>query len=169
MAKRTRQNRNKEYNYGNNKFDLEAKKIIIVAIIVLVVLGLFYLLTLALVNKKPTINTKGSDDTTIQYTEILAGNSFSQKNDSYLVIFYDSSSEDNDINSVISSYNGELPLYKVDLADSLNKSVYSENESNPNATQASELKVTNPTLIKITNSSIEEYIETFDNVKEYLS
>ena len=169
MAKGRKQNRNKKYNYGNNKFDLEAKKIIIMAIVVLAVLGLFYLLTLAIVNKKPTISTEDSSETTIQYSEILAGSSFSQKKDSYLVVFYDTSSEDSDMNSIVASYSGELTLYTVDLADSLNKSVYSTEGSNPSATQASELKVTDPTVIKFTNNAIEEYIETYDSVKEYLS
>ena len=39
---------------------------------------------------------------------------------------------------------------------------------NKNATKASELKVTNPTLIKIEDKEITEYIEGKDNILEYL-
>ena len=168
MAKGRRQRRNRNYKY-NDKFELEAKKIIIIAVVVLVILGLFYLLTTMIVSNKPTINTSGSGETTIQYSQILAGSSFNQNKESYLVVYYDSSSEENDVSSLIANYSGELTLYTVDLADSLNKSVYVTEGSNPEATNASELKVINPTVIKFTNNSIEEYIETYDNVKNYLS
>ena len=128
----------KKHNYVDNKVDIGLKKVIIMTVVVLVILGLFYGLTLLLINKKPTIKTDDTDaDVEIQYKEILAGRSFSMGED-YLVVYYDSSSDD-DISSLISSYSGETKLYQVDLSSPLNKSIYSEDgTSNPNATIAKE-------------------------------
>ena len=60
-------------------------------------------------------------------------------------------------------------IYTVDLSDALNKPFVSSEESNPDASNASELKVKNPTLIVFEGGRINEYVEGFDSVKNYLS
>ena len=167
--------RNKNFNYGNTEFNIQFKNIIIVTVIVLVSLGLFYLLTVALLGKKPKVNTSGGNNSTeIQTQEILLGSSFDVSSDKYIVLYYDSTDEDiaSDIKSLVSSYRSKdesLSLYTVDLSDALNKPFVSSEESNPDASNASELKVKNPTLIVFENGKINEYVESFDSVKNYLS
>lgn len=166
---------NKKLNYSNTEFNIQFKNIIIVTVVVLVSLGLFYLLTIALLGKKPTVNTSsGNSSTEIQNQEILLGSSFDVSSDKYIVLYYDSTDEDNssDIKSLVSSYRSKdesLSLYTVDLSDALNKPFVSSEESNQNASNASELKVKNPTLIVFEVGKINDYVEGFDSIKDYLS
>ena len=167
--------RNKSMNYNNTEFNIQFKNIIIVTVIVVVSLGLFYLLTIALLGKKPKVNTSGGNSSTgIQSQEILLGSSFDVSSDKYIVLYYDSTDDDNasDIKSLASSYRSKdesLELYTVDLGDAFNKPFVSSEESNPDASNASELKVKNPTLIVFEGGKINEYVEGFDSVKDYLS
>ncbi len=167
--------KNKSLNYGNTEFSLQFKNVIIVSIIVLVSLGLFYLLTIALLGKKPTVDTSGgSSDTTIQNQEILLGSSFNISSDKYIVLYYASDDQDSssDIKSLATSYRAKddaLSLYTVDLSDALNKAFVTTDESNPDASNASEMRVKNPTLIVFEDGKINEYIEGFDSIKDYLN
>lgn len=55
----------------------------------------------------------------------------------------------------------------VDLSDELNKSIISDT-NNTKAKKASELKVKDLTLLKITNGKIEKYITGIENIETEL-
>jgi len=158
-----RNNYNIESIDGNNY-----KSIIVTIVVVLVIAVLFYLLSVYIINKPDKVRvTEG----TISYEQISAGSTFTMSDKKYLVIFYN---RDNggDITTALSNYKSKdesLPIYYVDYNDAINGSVVSKDSSNPNATNASELKVKNPTLIEISNGSISQYIEGEDKIIDYLS
>lgn len=152
--------------------DLDVKRLIIMSVIVLVCLGLFYGLTL-LILRDDTKSDDDSEETEIQYSEILLGSSFDQDEDKYLVLYYDSSDEEtaSNISTLISTYdsnNSQIPLYTVDMADGLNSRFVSEN-GNSSATKASEMAIKAPTLIIFNNHAIGEYIEGYENISNRLS
>lgn len=148
----------------------EARRMITVTCIVVILLTLFYILTVKIVNKNN--GTSNNTDTTIQHEDILAGSSFSMKEDEYLVLFYDKSSEDvSDISTAVYTYRNlkaNHALYTVDMSDGFNKG-YVGDKANPKATKAEELKINGPTLIKFNDNKISEYIEGNDKIVSYLS
>ena len=170
---------NKKKNVNNKKVidnidsDINIKKVFICIILVAIIFGLVYLLTLYITkNSTDSVVKKKFDNTTIQYDEILLGTSFSQKDNEYLVLFYNvSEDEDSTYYTLKSNYEAKddaLAMYYVDLGSALNKSAVSK-EDNKTAVSASELKISGPTLIKFKEGKIEEYITGEEDITNYLS
>ena len=89
-------------------------------------------------------------------------------------VFYTKEIDLNDDKSIIPSWlsifeskNSNATIYKVDSKNKFNSEFLTNENGNKNATTYSDLKVKSPTLIKINNKSISEYIEGEDNIKEY--
>lgn len=145
-----------------------------VVIGVLVFLGLFYLLTVFILNKDSKDNSKDNDNNSvqIQHEEILIGTSFSISDSEYYVLYYDVNDEDisSDMALLVSNYrskNADITLYTVNMSDALN-SAFKNEEGNREATKASELAIAGPTLIKFADGKIGEYIEGVDNISDTL-
>ena len=101
----------------------------------------------------------------IQYTEILAEKTFLQNKDEYYVMFYNFKSNSADIvNAVISGLSQDATVYTVDLDKGFNKNYISEDIKNKAPKNSSELKVTNPTLIKIKNKKVTKFVTGIDNI-----
>ncbi len=153
----------------------EIKKIVITTSVVLIVFACFYFLTVAILNKDTdTSTTDTSSDTSeveIQHEVILLGSSFSIKDSQYLVVYYDTTDDDlSSLTSAVSTYRSsskEVSLYTVNMGDGLNKGFVSD-ASNKEATKASELSISGPTLIKFSNNKIDTYIEGMDEIIDYL-
>ena len=74
------------------------------------------------------------------------------------------------LTSTISTYRSsskDVNLYTVDMNNGLNKGFAGET-SNKEATKASELSISGPTVIKFSNNKISTYIEGTDEVIKYL-
>lgn len=158
---------NKYYNLDKAvSGDSNYKSAIITIIVVLVVIGLFYLFAVYITNKPQKINVP---EESISYEQITAGSTFNMSDDEYIVLFY-SRENNSEITEKISSYKSrnKIGVYYVDLDDAINNTVVSD-KSNKNATKASELKVTNPTIIRIKNGKITNYIEGQKDVVNYIS
>lgn len=137
---------------------------------VIVFLGIFYLITLAIVGYEPSSDSDDGE-ATIQYEEILAGSSFTMRDSEYLVVYYDYTSDDaSKLYSAIYSYyySDGKRIYMVDMSNGFNSSYVSE-ESNKNPASASELAINGPTLISIKEGKVDEYIEGSENIIDYLS
>jgi len=174
MGKRNKGKRNKNLKKQHEKIDRQyegenvtAKKILIVIIVIAVMFGLFYLLTIGILKKQS--KSSRTSNTSIQYSEIIAGESFTQNKKEYYVFFYNSNDEDVEENhSIISSYRDKkdaLPLYTVDMGEGLNKNIRSE-EDNSEASNASELKISKTTLLHIKDGKNVEYIT--EDIKNHL-
>lgn len=161
----------------NTSFDSsEIKKIVITTSVVLIVFACFYFLTVAIVNKDEkkddtADSSSKTNEVEIQHKEILLGSSFSIKDDQYLVVYYDTTDDDlSNLTSAISTYRSsskDVNLYTVDMNNGLNKGFAGE-ISNKEATKASELSISGPTVIKFSNNKISTYIEGTDEVIKYL-
>lgn len=174
MAKRkeTTTKKNKKEIINNTSYNNEFKSVIKCIIGVLLFFGIMYLLTLLILKKSSTDYIEIEDEkTAVQYTEILAGTSFDKEDKEYLVMFYDQKEDKNSTYyTMISDYQAKdshLPIYYVNLANAMNKNIIST-DNNKNATNAEELKVAGPTLIKFADNSIKEFIEGKEEIDKYL-
>ena len=151
---------------------------IIIALMVILVLGMFYLLTIYITNKHSEKNNTEdkteTTDSTFNYNKITVGKTFTMSDDDYIVVLYDTSNEDisNTYSNLISTYKAKeehLPIYYVDMNDSINKKYTTTEESNKNPTKASELLVNGPTLIRITSNNLVDYLEGEEAINNYLN
>lgn len=140
-----------------------------IVICVLVMLGIFYLLTLYILNKKVPYSLENNAE--IQYVEILAGETFDQKSNDYFVLFYDKVSDNtNNYSNIVTNYNNRTDkkdMFIVNLSEGLNKKFISSSDDNDDVTDISNLKVNGPTLIHIVDGKVEHYIT--ENIEEFLN
>lgn len=163
----TKENNIKEYNGKETLYSA----IKIIAVMVLLLFILYYVVAV-FVTKEINISTNKDEETTDTTTntvsdKILAKNIFNQKEETYYVYFYDFNDADQNIGSKISNLS-DNKVYKVDTSSSLNQNYVTEESGNKSATSIDNLKVKNPTLIKITNDKIVEYYEDVDPILSYL-
>lgn len=102
------------------------------------------------------------EEETKDYSNIVAGQTFTRNDDIYYVVFYDNDEILETINTI-----EEHIIYKVDLNSSLNKSVIS-NEGNNSASDAADLKINGTTIIKIENGKNVSYVEGYEATVKYL-
>lgn len=159
--KTTMQTRRNHEEYSNLTMT-SPKSIFKVFIIIVVTLLVFYLLTFLILNKK----TKFTSNASINYTKILAGETFDMNNEEYLVFFYNSKDDEAatyaDLVSRYRSKKEHLAIYTVDLDEGLNKK-YVGSEDNSSATNAKELSINGATLVHIKNGKIENYLKSSFN------
>lgn len=170
MSKRNnskRRDRNKNKKIVEEETNIELKKVIKILIVMVITFGLFYLITIGILSKKESVVK--TYNPTIQYKKILVGESFTKNKKEYLVLYYNSNTDNmDDIHTMLETYNekkDKLYIYTVDMSEALNKKYISE-ESNKEATKAEELKIAGKTLIHFKNNKIIEYIT--DGIDTYL-
>lgn len=154
---------NKEINTKKNKkgttYIDELKKLGIISGIIVLIIGILYLIVGIFITKDIKWFDKDDGITeTIQYKEILAGETFNKNNEEYYVIFADSTGNYYTLYETIIDNNSDKKIYIVDTANPLN-TLYISDETNSNVQQISDLKVKSDTLIKIQNKQNVLYIE----------
>ena len=156
-------------DYLNSKKGLpsEVKKtIIIIVVAALLLVGMYFLTTFIL--SRDTEEEKVTENA-IQYDEILAGESFNQDGE-YYVIYYDSSDEYSTISSLISSYqlnNSDTKLYSVDLSNGMNKKYVTDGDIVTD--DASSLRVKANTLLKFEDGEVIETITDLSEITSFLN
>ena len=145
------------------------KIIVGIAIILFVV----YYFVAVFITKEVDVSSKKDNDTTENTTssvsnKILAQRIFEQSEEEYFVYFYDFNEEDKNISSAISS-KSEMNIYRVDTSSSLNRNYVTEDTGNRNVTGLGDLKVKNPTLIKISGDKVVLYLEGTEEIVNYLN
>ena len=111
-------------------------------------------------------NVAETESTDIE-KKILAKNTFNQNEGTYYVYFYDFNNEDTNIASAI--YSADATVYRVDVSNGLNSNYVSSDDGNRNATTLDDLKVVDPTLIKIENDKIVAYYEGPNEIMSFLN
>lgn len=167
----------KQRNYiKTTTTDIEYMKVIKIAIGVILVLGIVYLVTaLATGEIKLKKEEVIKEETKIQYEEIIAGEVFNRTADDYYVLLFNfTDTFASYYLSKIDSYNAKdnsLPFYIVDLEKSQNGDYVTEDEDydigKPN--QISDLKVVNPTLLKISNGKTSEVVVGRENILNFFN
>ena len=143
----------KKENYSKKQVINLLKIIIAILLTVLVV---------CFIAKLANGDFKKDEEESVDYTNIVAGQTFTRSEDEYYVLFYDDEAILDKIGSVTDA------IYKVDLNSSLNKNIVSE-EGNPKAEDAESLKINGTTIIKIEGGKNVSYIEGYDAVVDYLN
>ena len=138
MAKKKNNSKNikkdviKKIENVETSVEKEWLKVLRIVFIVMFVFAFFYLLTIAIVGRD---EKEEVEEVTIQYEEILAGSSFTMRDNKYLVVYYDFTSEEAaEINSAIYAYTSsyaddKLRVYTVDMGNTFNKKYASEDKS----------------------------------------
>lgn len=158
----------KEYLNSKKGLPSEVKKTIIIVVVAAVLLAFMYFLTNLILSKDVTDEEKVTENA-IQYDEILAGESFNQDGE-YYVIYYDSSDSYSSISSLISSYqlnSTDTKLYSVDLANGMNKKYITDGDVV--TTNASSLKVKDTTLLKFKNGKVTDTITDITEITNFLN
>ena len=142
---------------------------------IVVILVLFYFLTVYLLERDTTSSTIDTtpSEADIQYQEILAGNSFSKSDSHYYVLYYDMSDEDlkSLYTNIISTYEDDDtkdPIYTVDMSSTFNQK-YSSDKSNPSVESLDDLEISTTTLIEFRDGNVVDYVEGEDAIRDTLN
>lgn len=175
-SKKKIQDEKKKIEQVYSGFDSNVWHYITVISIVVIFICLFYLLTLYITSKNGNNDSK-KDDTEatvseISYSDIMVGRSFSISDGEYYVMYYDKTDDsiNSSLTSVVSDYKSReehLDIYSVNMGDGLNKK-YAKDESNHNPSNASEIAISGPTLIKFSDGEVVGYVEGIDEITDYL-
>ena len=144
------------------KFVTTLAILLIVFIASYFLIGYFYTGEIDFSSKEDT-----KEDVNIDNDTIMIGQMFDQSKDEYYVLIYDVSDDKSFIKTWLPKYQGKedaLTIYTVDSSKKFNSSYLVDEGSNKSATGLSDLKVIAPTLIKISNKQITEYVEGEDEI-----
>jgi hypothetical protein len=136
-----------------------------------IIIGLLFIVALILlISYLQSDNSIFKDKSAkIQYTEILAGQTFNKKDNLYNVIFYDfTSDEGKALTTQLDELETTTIIYRVDLSNGFNKSVVGD-KGNTSAASVAELKINGPTLIEIKSGDNNYYLEGINKITQYLS
>lgn len=142
-------------------------KFFIVAGVILFLLC-FYILTVYITNKNNDTSDNKENVVEINNEYILLGRSLSMGKGDYYVLFFHIN-DSNVYDEIVNNYSGDLPVYKVDMSIAFNKKYITDGESNKNPSKVTEFKINGPTLIKVSNKKVVEYIEGEDAIRTSLN
>ena len=143
------------------------KKLVIILIVVIVFVLGFYFLTDKVVEKNETPNA----DVEINYSTATVGTILNRPYDEYMVLLYDSEeSEAAYYSTLLSKYTSSSKdkVYFVDLSLRGNKE-YVKDKSNKKFTKIEDAAFVGPTLLKIKDGKVVDFLESKEAIKEVLS
>lgn len=171
MKKKTKRNLYKT----NTSSDMEYSKIIKITLGVVLVLTLTYFVTALATGEIKFGKEKEElkEEVIIQYEEIIAGQILNRDKEEYYVLLFD-------FTDTYASYylslkdtyiknDKALPFYIVDLEKHVNKSIVAadENEYKANVNNIDNLKVINPTILKVKNHKVIKNITGKENILKF--
>ncbi len=177
------QKRKELRKYKNKNIEEEFKQedmmkistIIKIVLSVVVIITVFYYGLAIFVTKEVNLSSNNKDNDTSDTDSsnnvsnaILAKNTFDQVDDVYYVYYYDFNDEEEVISNSISSLTDHT-IYRVDTSSGLNSNYVDNDNSNKSATSIDNLKVKNPTLIKIDNDKIVSYYDGVNEISDFLN
>lgn len=134
--------------------------LIVFFIILYILTGIFITKDIKWFEKKDTTDTT---ENTIS-NKILGVDSLRQAEEEYYVYYYDTTNENSDINSIVNSLSEKV--YRVDLHDDFNSNLIGEPSGE--VSDISQLKVSDPTIIKVVSSTITEFYNGIEQIKATL-
>ncbi len=152
----------------NKEKPMTAKGLITILIVLIVLFALTYLLAGIFATKDIkwfSKNTNEEEETTNNIrNRILASESLKQLEENYYVYYYDSTNEDTEVTSVVDALDDTV--YRVDLHDDFNANFIGE----PSGVVESidDLKVSDPTVIKVSSEKIVSFTSGKEEIKESL-
>lgn len=155
-----------KFERGTNSESGEVLKIIKILVGVLIFFFFAYLL-MGIITGEIKFGKDKKTSTDIQYEEILAGTSLEQNSDDYYVVYYDFNDKYSFVSTFVSTLSSNNKVYKVDLSKKFNEEYIGE--VNINAKNINELKVSNPTLIRVKNKQIVKVVSGESSIKQYVA
>lgn len=143
---------------------LSMKTFAIIMVLLAVFFVILYILTGIFVTKELKWFSKNdNEESTVEVeNKILATDSLRQTEEEYYVYFFDTTDEKTEVKN--SLYRVKEKLYRVDLNDAFNSNFVGEPSGEVDNIE--DLKVSNPTLIKVSG---EEIVEFYSGVEEITS
>lgn len=156
----------KEVQKQNKEQSLKPKTFIVILIILLIFFVFLYIITGLFVTKDlKWFDKKPIDEENVEVTnKILAVDSLKQVEENYYVFFYDTTDEEDTLSSSLSLLTEKV--YKVDLNDAFNSNFIGEPSGK--VKDIKDLKVSNPTLIKVSSEKIVEFYSGKDKIEAVL-
>ena len=147
----------------------QVKDAIVISVVVILIVVMVYFMSSIFITKEIGGSKETTTTTLKTYNNtIMAGKTFDQKEDKYMVIFFSSDDAEEDLEKAIDAYNkDEVKLYKVNLDEAINNYVKSKTD-NKTPTDSSDLKVKDVALITIENKTVIEYETNTDKIIEKL-
>lgn len=133
------------------------KQIIVTLVVVLSIILIFYGITFLISDNKEEVITN-NDTTEIQYSEIIVGDIYNQKENEYYVLAYTDSSDSQTYISKVNEYiydNESNKAYFINLTNAFNKKYLSDESNFENRFPTFK----GNTLLKINNGAIVEIYE----------
>lgn len=154
----------KEAQIVNQKNELKPKSFVNIILMLLLFFIILYLITGLFITKDikwfDKKESTENENTSID-NKILASESLRQVEEDYYVYFYDTTNEDSSLSSVISSLNEKV--YRVDLSDGFNSNYVGE--SSGIVSDINDLKVSSPTVIKVSSERIVEFYSGSEDIR----
>ena len=172
VLKKVKDKKNEKNNIEDENYFGRFVKILTILIILLfagyLIIGIF-------VNKTISFGKKDKEEeksnVSIDNDVILAGQIFEQKEDEYYVLVYDKNDSKTFLNKYLSLYDSKednIKIYSVDSSSKFNSNFIVLEDSNKNPDSYENLKIVSPSLIKISNKKVTEYIEGENEIIEVL-
>ncbi len=154
----------KEVQKLNKEKPMTMKTFITIIVTLLVFFVILYIITGIFITKDiKWFDSKDTNTNTNESTvsnKILGVDSLRQSEEEYYVYYYDSTNENSEVAGVISSLSTKV--YRVDLHDAFNGNLIGEPSGV--VTDIADLKVSDPTIIKVISSTISEYYNGVDQI-----
>lgn len=145
---------------------LSPKTFITILVVIFLFFAILYIITGIFLTKeiKWFENSKEETETDTITNKILASDSLRQTEEDYYVYYYDTKENNSDIEN--SLYSIEEKIYRVDLNDEFNSNFIGEPSGK--VENINDLKVSNPTLIKVSSEEIKEFYSGKEQIIEAL-
>lgn len=155
----------KEVQKKNVDKPLSPKTLGFILVVLLVFFVILYILTGLFITKELKwfgINDKGEVEDVVNIeNKILATDSLRQVEEEYYVYYYDTTDEDTEVSNVL--YLLSDTVYRVDLNDGFNSNFVGEPSGIVES--ISDLKVSNPTVVKVSSEKIVEFYSGSEEIK----
>lgn len=153
----------KDVQKKNVEQPLKPKTFIILLVVLFLFFVILYILSGLFITKEIKWFNTNSENETIKEVEnkILAIESLKQSEEEYYVYFYDTTEENSDVSSKVRMLSGKV--YRVDLNDGFNSNFIGEPSGIVD--NINDLKVSNPTIIKVVSEKIIEFHSGIEEIK----
>lgn len=138
--------------------------LVILFVVLYLITGLFITKDFSLGKKNNNTSSDDSTNSSSVSNKILAVDSLNQSDDDYYVYYYDSSDKNDSISNNVDSLSSKV--YRVDLNDGFNSNYVGEPSGIVD--DISDLKVENPTIVKVSNKKIIEFYSGSEEVNSIL-
>ena len=154
----------KEVQKKNKDKPLSPKTFITILVVLLLFFVILYLITGLFITKEIkwfSNNDNNEKEVTKIENKILATDSLRQVEEEYYVYYYDSTEEDTEVSNTL--YSVSEKVYRVDLNDAFNSNFVGEPSGI--VEDIDSLKVSNPTLIKVSSEKIIAFYNGAEEIK----